>query len=119
MTCNRDQYTADPEQRRQITASPLRATIGQMRGLPPALVITAEADVLRDEGEAYANKLRQAGVRVAAARFQGTIHAGEHSGRLGSDRIGNRLAPRRFHRALTASISSTTPSLVYAIVVLF
>ncbi len=69
-----DQYTRHPGERSEITASPLRASIQQLQGLPPALIITAEADVLRDEGEAYANKLRQAGVRVTAARFQGTIH---------------------------------------------
>ncbi len=69
-----DQYTRNPGERREITASPLRASTEQLQGLPPALVITAEADVLRDEGEAYANKLREAGVRVTSARFQGTIH---------------------------------------------
>jgi acetyl esterase len=69
-----DQYTTDPNQRAQITASPLRASLDQLKGLPPALIITDQADVLRDEGEAYANKLRQAGVRVAQARIQGTIH---------------------------------------------
>ncbi len=69
-----DQYTSDEGERSQITASPLRATIEQLTGLPPALVITGEADVLRDEGEAYANKLREAGVAVTAVRFQGIIH---------------------------------------------
>ena len=69
-----DQYTRNPGERHEITASPLRASIEQLKGLPSALVITAEADVLRDEGEAYANKLREAGVRVTAVRFQGAIH---------------------------------------------
>ncbi|WP_327407672.1 alpha/beta hydrolase [Streptomyces sp. NBC_01281] len=69
-----DQYTTDQNQRAEITASPLRATTEQLTGLPPALVITGEADVLRDEGEAYANKLREAGVPVTAVRYQGIIH---------------------------------------------
>src|SRR2546421_8056026 len=69
-----EQYTRHPGERNEITASPLRASTQQLQGLPPALIITAEADVLRDEGEAYANKLREAGVRVTAVRFQGTIH---------------------------------------------
>ncbi|WP_231922143.1 alpha/beta hydrolase [Micromonospora krabiensis] len=69
-----DQYTTDGNQRAEITASPLRASTEQLTGLPPALVITAEADVLRDEGEAYANKLRAAGVPVIAVRYQGIIH---------------------------------------------
>ncbi|KIZ17564.1 alpha/beta hydrolase [Streptomyces natalensis] len=69
-----DQYTTDPAERARITASPLRATIEELKDLPPALVVTAEADVLRDEGEAYANKLREAGVPVIATRYQGIIH---------------------------------------------
>jgi acetyl esterase len=68
-----DQYSAE-SQRTEITAAPLRATTEQLTGLPPALVITAEADVLRDEGEAYANKLRVAGVPVTSRRYRATIH---------------------------------------------
>jgi acetyl esterase len=69
-----DQYTTDENERAQITASPLRATTEQLAGLPPALVITGEADVLRDEGEAYAAKLRTAGVPTTAVRYGGIIH---------------------------------------------
>jgi acetyl esterase/lipase len=69
-----DQYTTDAAERAQITASPLRATIEQLAGLPPALVITDEADVLRDEGEAYADKLRAAGVAVTSTRYLGMVH---------------------------------------------
>jgi acetyl esterase len=69
-----DQYTTDERQRAEITASPLRASLEQLAGLPPALVITGEADVLRDEGEAYAAKLRAAGVAVTTVRYAGIIH---------------------------------------------
>ena len=69
-----DHYAPDVAIRTQPIASPLRATIEQLRGLPPALVINGECDVLRDEGEAYARKLIQAGVHVTALRYLGTIH---------------------------------------------
>ena len=69
-----DQYTTDEAQRAEIYASPLRATIEQLTGLPPATIITAEADVLRDGGEAYATKLREAGNDVTAVRIGGVIH---------------------------------------------
>jgi acetyl esterase len=69
-----DQYTTDPAQRAEITASPLRATTDDLAGLPQALVINGEADVLRDEGEAYAAKLRAADVPVTSVRYNGTIH---------------------------------------------
>ena len=69
-----DAYTTDPKQRQEIYASPLLATSEQLKGLPPTLVETAENDVLRDEGEAYARKLDAAGVTVVATRYNGMIH---------------------------------------------
>ncbi|GFM64721.1 lipase [Pseudomonas cichorii] len=69
-----DNYTTDAGQRAQIHASPLQASNEQLRGLPAALVQTAEFDVLRDEGEAYARKLDAAGVPVTAVRYNGMIH---------------------------------------------
>jgi acetyl esterase len=69
-----NQYLPDVAKRGEPTVSPLRASVEQLKGLPPALVINGEFDVLRDEGEAYAHKLIEAGVRVTAVRFHGTIH---------------------------------------------
>jgi acetyl esterase/lipase len=69
-----DQYTSSAGERNEITVSPLRATSEQLAGLPAALVINAEADVLRDEGEAFAGKLRDAGVPVTQTRYGATVH---------------------------------------------
>lgn len=68
-----DSY-APQSARSEITVCPLRTTPDQLRGMPPALVITNENDVLRDEGEAYAHKLMQANVPVIATRYLGAIH---------------------------------------------
>ncbi|QMT61854.1 MULTISPECIES: alpha/beta hydrolase [unclassified Legionella] len=69
-----DNYLPDKSKRNEITACPLRATTEQLKGLPPALVINGECDVLRDEGEAYEHKLNEAGVPVTGIRHHGTIH---------------------------------------------
>jgi acetyl esterase len=69
-----DCYCPDVERRSEPFASPLRASDEMLAGLPPALVIVDEADVLRDEGEAYGARLRACGVAVTTVRYDGITH---------------------------------------------
>ena len=68
-----DNYVSNETNLKEPTVSPLRASIDRLRGLPPTLM-DGEFDVLRDEGEAYAHKLTEAGVQVTAVRYHGTLH---------------------------------------------
>lgn len=79
-------YAPDEAARTEPLASPLRASFDELGSLPPALIITAECDVLRDEGEAYAHKLAAAGVPVTAVRFGGVLHAFMMVDRLAQER---------------------------------
>jgi acetyl esterase len=69
-----DAYLPDPTARRLATASPLRASLQDLAGLPEAFILVDECDVLRDEGEAYAARLIQAGVRCSSVRYNSTLH---------------------------------------------
>jgi acetyl esterase/lipase len=69
-----DLYTTDANERKEIYASPLQASVEQLKGLPPALIQVAESDILRDEGEMYGRKLDEAGVNVTTIRYDGMIH---------------------------------------------
>jgi len=76
----RAQYLRGPEDALDSRASPLLAP--SLAGLPPAFVLTAGCDILSDEGEAYAGRLRQEGVPVKLSRFEGQIHGFFTMGRL-------------------------------------
>ena len=69
-----DLYTTDLDERKEIYASPLQASVEQLKRLPPALIQVAESDILRDEGEMYGRKLDDAGVNVTTIRYDGMIH---------------------------------------------
>lgn len=69
-----NQYEPNELKRKSILATPLKASLEQLCNLPDAMILNGEADVLRDEGEAYANQLREAGNNVTAIQFQGMIH---------------------------------------------
>lgn len=69
-----DMYIPETEKRKNKYASPLQASIEDLKGLPPALIQVAENDILRDEGEAYGRKLDEAGVKVTTLRYNGAIH---------------------------------------------
>lgn len=91
------QYAPDRSADKEPTACPLLASLEQLKDLPPALVMTAECDILRDEGEAYARKLMQAGVTVTCTRYLGAIH-----GFMGA----NALIETPATRAATAQMST-------------
>lgn len=69
-----DAYAPNKADRKKPEAAPLQASLDQLKGLPPALLVVDENDILRDEGEEYARKLMQAGVEVTTLRMIGTVH---------------------------------------------
>ena len=67
-------YVSDPAQRGNDLMSPVRASAERLRGLPATLIVVAENDILRDEGEAMGRRLDEAGVEVTTVRFNGVVH---------------------------------------------
>jgi acetyl esterase len=102
-----DAYAPNKEDRKKITASPLLATAEQLKGLPPALVIVDENDILRDEGEAYARKLIQAGVEVTPLRILATHHDYALLNAL-ADTPATRTTVELVSEKLSAALGSTT-----------
>jgi acetyl esterase len=108
MTWFWDAYAPHIEDRKKITASPLSATVEQLKGLPPTLLIVDESDVLRDEGEAYARKLIEAGVEVTALRVLATHHDFAMLNAL-ADTPAAKLAIQLAAQKLAEALGSTAP----------
>ena len=95
-------YTGGAAVEHEPTACPLAATHDQLKNMPPALVITGECDVLRDEGEAYARKLTEAGVQVTCTRYLGAIH-----GFVGINALAGSSAARAARAQVNAMLRET------------
>lgn len=102
-------YLRNPADALLPQVSPLFAPVETLRGQPPALVITAEYDLLRDEGDGYAEKLRQAGVPVRHEVFAGVDHAFTHTGPKVQADAAWRLMEESLRQAFSASESNTHP----------
>lgn len=98
-------YIPSRGQRRNAYASPMNAH--DLRGLPPAMIITGECDPLRDQGEKYAEKLRQAGVAVELKRYEGMIHPFFS---LGGIIDGGRVAMADAASALQRALAAAAPA---------
>ncbi|MDF3294361.1 alpha/beta hydrolase [Streptomyces silvisoli] len=103
-----DAYAPNRAARKSPLASPLQASLAQLRGLPPALVIT-DSDVLTDEGNAYAAKLRQAGVRVTTTHYPQITHDFMMLNALAGTRS-NKQAVAETNAALRAALYKATPT---------
>ncbi|WP_416967912.1 alpha/beta hydrolase [Streptomyces sp. 4F14] len=101
------EYADHPDDLTEPTAAPLRATEADLAGLPAALIVSAEADVVRDEGEAYARLLRRAGVPVTAVRYLGTVHDFVSLNSL-RDSPPTRAAIRQGARFLASALTQST-----------
>jgi acetyl esterase len=97
-----NQYAPDRSVDKEPTACPLNASLDQLKDLPQALIITAECDILRDEGEAYARKLIEAGVSVVCTRYLGAIH-----GFLGANALADTPAARAAMVQINAMLKET------------
>jgi acetyl esterase/lipase len=104
-----DAYQPDVERRLEPLASPLRASDEQLAGLPPAFMIVDEADVLRDEGEAYAARLRAAGTAVTTVRYDGITHDFMMQNALSETRAA-RAAIAQAIAILRNALNTTTPA---------